>query len=90
LFGFGVLFFEFKRRGEVIADERDQAIANRSMTIALSVVWIATIFAATFMSFVYEAAGAIPVTLVQGGVWATFLVLVMTRSIATLVQYHRS
>ena len=86
--GLAPMFYR-KRRGQVIADERDNLIRIRSMILAYSVFWLAFV-GSTMLSFVvYGFDGAVPVTVIANAVWIGFMLVVGTQAIATLVQYAR-
>jgi hypothetical protein len=88
LLGLGGLFYR-KKHGEVVADERDQLIQQRSGIIAYSVFWLAFVAAGVFAPLYYGYDGAVPAMVVANAVWAGFMLLTATQSIATLVQYGK-
>jgi hypothetical protein len=88
LLGFGPLFFR-KKAGRVLTDERDQLIQRRSWVLAYALFWVAFVLAATFSSAVYGQEGAVPVWVIQGSVFAGFMLVHALASAAILVQYGR-
>src|SRR6266404_2910925 len=63
--GFGPLFF-VKKAGQVIIDERDALIQQRSWILAYALFWVFFVLAAVFLSaWYYGWDGAIPVSVVQ-------------------------
>ena len=86
--GFGPLFY-WKRRGQVIADERDQLIRRRSTIIAYSVFWLAFVASAMLMLVYYGGDGAVPVPVVINAVWLGLMLFVGMHAVATLAQYGK-
>jgi hypothetical protein len=65
LLGFTPLFF--RRRGdEVVQDERDVQIRQRSLTIAYSVFWVLFVLGSMTAPAVYGWSGSVPVSMVLG------------------------
>lgn len=87
LIGFCPLFFRGKP-GQVVTDERDQAIWQRAWVLGYAVFWVVFVLAAVFLSeLVYGQEGAVPVWIVQCSVFAAFMLVVALASMAILVQY---
>jgi hypothetical protein len=87
LIGFGPYFFR-KRAGQVVADERDALIQQRSWVLAYALFWVVFVLVAVFLSaVVYGWDGAIPVSVVQLSVAWGFMLVYALASIAILVQY---
>lgn len=85
--GLGALFLR-KKAGQVVADERDQLIQRRAWVLAQTAVWVAFVLAAALLSpLIYGAEGAIPVRIVQIGVYCALMFLYALASVAILVQY---
>lgn len=88
LIGLSPFFFKSKK-GEILADERDQLIQQRSWVVAYSLFWVAFVLAAVLLSaVVYGQEGAVPVYIVQGSVFVGFMLVYGIASIATLIQYR--
>jgi lysylphosphatidylglycerol synthetase-like protein (DUF2156 family) len=85
---FGPLFYR-RRRGQVVADERDELIRRRSTIAAYSIFWVAWVAAAMLALAVYGSEGAVPVTVVTSAVWFGMMLFVVSHAIATLAQYGR-
>jgi hypothetical protein len=89
LLAFGVVFVR-KRPGRVVADERDEQIRDRSLTVAYAVFWVVFVLSCVFLvPAVYGEHGAVPVEVVQGSVGVGFLLVITIESIATLLRYGR-
>lgn len=87
LMGFGPFFFR-KKAGRVLTDERDQLIQWRSWVLAYSLFWVAFVLAAALVCpLVYGQEGAVPVWVVQIGVFFGFMLVHALASVAILVQY---
>lgn len=86
--GFSPLFF-WQRRGQTLADERDQLISRRSTVFTFSIFWLAFVAAAMLALAVYGEKGAVPVMAVMYAVWCGLMLFVGLHAIATLVQYGR-
>ena len=87
LIGFGPFFFR-KRKGQVLADERDVLIQQRSWIVAYSLFWVVFVVVAVFLSAaVYGGDGAVPVAVVQMSVAAAFMIVYGLASVAILLQY---
>ena len=87
LLGFGPLFFR-KKPGQVLTDERDQLIQQRSWVLAYSLFWVVFVLAAVVLSaVVYGQEGAVPVWVVQSSVFSGFMLVYALASVAILVQY---
>jgi hypothetical protein len=85
LLGFSPLFF--RRRGaEVVQDERDVAIWQRSLGIAYSVFWLVFVMACMTAPAVYGWNGSVPISFVLAGVWCGMIVVQGVMSLAILVQ----
>jgi hypothetical protein len=85
--GFGPLFFRGKP-GQVVLDERDTLIQQRSWVVAYSLFWVVFVLAAVLLSpLVYGQEGAIPVWIVQISVFPSFMLVYALASIAILVQF---
>ncbi len=89
LLGFGQFFYR-KKHGEVVTDERDNLIQQRSMLAAYSVFWLVFVAAGTLTPLYYGYNGAVPAILVADSVWAALMLHVVTHSLVTLVQYGSS
>jgi hypothetical protein len=87
LLGFGVLFFR-QKPGQVLIDERDTLIQQRSWFLAYVLFWLVFVLAAAVLSpLVYGPDGAVPVWVVQWSVFFGFMLVYALASIAILVQY---
>ena len=87
LTGFGGFFFR-RRSCEVVIDERDALIQQRSWVLAYSMFWLVFVLAAVFLSAaVYGWEGAVPVWVVQSSVACGFMLVYTLVSVAILVQY---
>lgn len=94
--GFGILgflglgpFFFRKKPGQVVMDERDQLIQQRSLVLAYTVFWLAFIAAGVLAPLYYGAAGGVPTVVVSCAVWVGLMLFLAVQSLATLVQYGR-
>ena len=88
LLGFGGFFYR-KKRVEILTDERDNLIQQRSAIIAYSVFWLAFVAAGVLTPICYGYDGAVPAMVVANAVWVGLMLLLGTQSVATLVQYGR-
>ncbi|MDB5386524.1 MAG: hypothetical protein JWM11_2170 [Planctomycetaceae bacterium] len=89
LTGLSPLFFR-KRAGQVLTDERDLLIQQRSWILAYAMFWLVFVLAAVVLSaVVYGPDGAVPVGVVQVSVAWGFMFVYAVASIAILVQYGR-
>jgi hypothetical protein len=89
LLGLGHLFFR-KKPGQVVTDERDQLIQQRSSILAYALFWVVFVLAAALLSpLVYGPDGAVPVWIVQTSVFCGLMLVFALQSIAILVQYTR-
>lgn len=88
LLGLGPLFF-WRRRGQVLADERDQLIRRRATILAYTIFWLAFVASAMLTLAWYGGDGAVPVLVVMNAVWCGLMLFVGTHAIATLAQYGR-
>jgi uncharacterized membrane protein len=87
LLGFTPLFF--RRRGdEVVQDERDVQIRQRSLTIAYSVFWVLFVLGSMTAPAVYGWSGSVPVSMVLGAVWCGLIVVQGVMALAILIQYR--
>lgn len=87
LLGCGVFYFRTKQ-GQVVMDERDQLIQLRSWIVAYALFWVALVLAAALLSpLVYGQDGAVPVWVIQIGVFCSLMLVYALSSIAILVQY---
>lgn len=88
LLGLAPIFY-CKRRGQVVADERDNLIRIRSMILAYSIFWVAFVGSTVLSFVVYGFDGAVPVPVIANAVWIGFILFIGVQAIATLVQYGR-
>jgi hypothetical protein len=87
LIGFGPFFFR-KKPGQVLTDERDTLIQQRSWVLAYCLFWVVFVLSAALLSpLVYGQEGAVPVWVVQSSVFCGFMLVYALASIAILVQY---
>jgi hypothetical protein len=87
LIGLGPLFMR-KRPGQVVTDERDALIQQRSWIVAYALFWVVFVLAAVLLApLVYGQEGAVPVWVVQSSVFCGFMLVYALASIAILVQY---
>jgi hypothetical protein len=86
LIGFGPLFFR-RKSGQVVADERDALIQQRSWVLAYSLFWVVFVLATVLSAVIYGQDGAVPVWVVQSSVFCAFMLVYALHAIATLVQY---
>ena len=90
LLGFGRLFFR-EKQDRVLTDERDQLIQRRSWILAYSLFWVVFVLAAALIApLVYGLNGAVPVWVIQYGVFCALMLVEALRSVATLLQYRGS
>ncbi len=90
LAGFGgVLYFIEKRKGHIVADERDTTIARKAFIIAKSALW--TILIAAFVITVYFVGdhGTVSMQGLSLVVWAAFSAYLIINSVAMLVLYAK-
>jgi hypothetical protein len=94
LMGLGVLFYRRGRNGsKVVLDERDQLVAVRAQILGLWVMWEFLVFgcmATWAVKRYYKHEPTISVDVLPLLLMASFVVLIVSQSIATLVQYGRS
>jgi hypothetical protein len=85
----GLSPFCFRRHGdEVVQDERDTVIWQRSLVIAYSAFWVIFVLASMMAAFVYGWEGNVPVPMVLAGVWIGFILVQGAMSLAILLQYR--
>jgi len=77
------------RRGNVLFDERDAMIQANSVRIAYAVFWILFVGASMGLWAIYEGQGTLPVQVLPLFPLGGWIVVTLTQSIATLVQYAR-
>jgi uncharacterized Tic20 family protein len=96
--GFGILglwglspLLAWRKRGtrEVIDDERDRAINAKAMLIAYTAFWMFFVSACMVPFFLFGPQGMIPVEVLPLILMVGWLVLMLTSSVATIVQYAR-
>jgi uncharacterized membrane protein len=87
LLGFTPLFFR-QRGAEVVQDERDVQIRQRSLTIAYSVFWVLFVLGSMSAPAVYGWNGSVPVSMVLGAVWCGLIVVQGVMALAILIQYR--
>jgi hypothetical protein len=80
------LYF-LRRGGDVVQDERDVAIWQRSLGIAYSVFWLVFVMACMTAPAVYGWNGSVPVPFVLAGVWCGLIVVQGVMALAILIQY---
>ena len=87
LTGFAPFFFRGKP-GQVVMDERDQFIQQRSWVVAFAAFWVVFVLSVSlFAPLVYGFEGSVPVWILQTGVFAAYMLVCTLASIAILVQY---
>ena len=74
---------------EVVQDERDVQIRQRSLTIAYSVFWVLFVLGSMSAPAVYGWSGSVPVAMVLGAVWCGLIVVQGVMALAILIQYRR-
>ena len=77
------------RRSNVVFDERDAMIQANSVRIAYAVFWILFVGASMGLWVSYEGRGTLPVQILPMFPLMGWVVVTLTQSIATLVQYAR-
>lgn len=88
LLGLGPLFFR-KKPGRIVMDERDESIRLRAWNVAFALFWVTGVLAASLASpAIYGETGAIPVWIVQSGVFVGMMLIYFIASISILVQYR--
>ncbi len=87
LLGLSPLLFR-RRAGEVIQDERDASIWQRSLVVAYSVFWLVFVAACMSTAAVYGWDGSVPVTFVVWGVMGGMVVVQAVMSLTILAQYR--
>ena len=89
LMGFGALFLR-RKAGEVIMDERDTSILQRSLSASYGVFWWAFVAVAVGVApAVYGWEGQVPVSIVQTSVFWAMILVQCTLSTAILAQYAK-
>jgi hypothetical protein len=87
LTGFGPFFLR-GRPGQVVTDERDHLIQRRSWIVAYASFWVIFVLAAALLApVVYGHEGAVPVWIIQIGVFVAYMLVCALASVAILVQY---
>ena len=87
LLGLSPLFLR-KKKGQVIADERDTLIQRRSVILAYTAVWLAFIGGACLCPMFYGLDGAVPVKVIMGFPAYVIVLLFTIMSVSTLIQYR--
>jgi dipeptide/tripeptide permease len=77
------------RRSNVLFDERDAMIQANSVQIAYAVFWVVFVGASMGLWALYERRGMLPVQVLPLFPLVGWIVVALTQSIATLVQYAR-
>ncbi len=72
-----------------VLDERDQAILANSSLVGYAVFWLAFVGGTMGLWAFYGGRGSIPVASLPAFPMAGCMVLMLSRSVATLVQYAR-
>jgi len=92
--GFGLLgllglgpFFLRKKKGQVVADERDTLIQRKSVIVGYTAFWLVFVGSACLAAFWYGVDGAVPVMVIMAFCWSALVVFYGVMSVATLVQY---
>lgn len=89
LLGFGYFFYR-KKPGQLLTDERDNAIRQRAWFLGSLAFWLTFVLMASVAApAVYGFSGAVPVTVVSSSVYVGLIVLDVVMSIATLIQYSQ-
>jgi hypothetical protein len=88
LLGLGV-FLHRRKAGEVVHDERDAQIAHRALLTALGLAGMILLALTVLACLHYEAAGAVPLAVVQWVLWGGVTLFLATQSLAVLVLYRR-
>lgn len=89
--GLSVLFYyRSKSSGRIVADERDQLIATKSVATAKSVIWIAMIAAFLVALLTIGENGNVSMQMIALVLWIAFCVFLMVQSITALILYARS
>ncbi|MFH1264960.1 MAG: hypothetical protein ABIK89_04490, partial [Planctomycetota bacterium] len=88
LLGFGPLFLR-KKKGDVVADERDTLIQRRSVILGYSVLWLVFVGGSCLAPLWYGMDGSVPVVTIVAFPWYATVFFIGVMSVATLVQYNR-
>ncbi|HEX3727968.1 MAG TPA: hypothetical protein VHV08_17070 [Pirellulales bacterium] len=93
--GFGLLgfcgfaaLFHWRRRGQVVSDERDALINRRANLWAYTVLWV--VFVAAVMLAPRIFGDSVPTRVIETSVWIAFMLMLGVQSIAALIQYGRT
>jgi hypothetical protein len=78
-----------RRRGKIIFDERDNAIARTAGIVGYSIFWLVFVGAGMIPWVILGDNAVIPVKMLPVAVLFAWVVLQSARAIATLVLYHR-
>jgi hypothetical protein len=87
--GFGPLFM-WKRKGQIVSDERDQTIARSAIQITFAILWVLFIAGGWGTYYIYRNHDAIPASLLPLGMWLAWILLLLSHSTTTLVLYRKS
>ena len=79
-----------KRKGQVVADERDQTISRVAIQISFAILWVFFIAGGWGVYYVYRHHDAIPASLLPLGMWLAWVLLLLIHSATTLLLYRRS
>lgn len=82
-------FFYYHKGGEVVSDERDDAIRYRSALVAYAVFWLAFVGVGLLAPIGYGEQGAVPIFVVEVAVWGGFTLFIAVHALATLILYAR-
>ena len=87
--GFGPLFL-MRRRGKVIADERDQIINLRAMQASFAIFWV--LFVAGMMAtyYIFQNRSTISIAILPLVLWLGWATLLICHSSILLLLYRRS
>ena len=79
-----------KRAGEVVEDERDNAIRQRAARIAFGVVWLFAFLSFTALLLTRGDHGIVSVSAIGAALWTAFVLVYAVHSIATIVMYREN
>ncbi len=88
LLGFGEVYFQKPER-KPIADERDEQINRKALTLAYAVFWICFVGWSVLVTLVFSNEGSIPMQYVAPVIWIAMSLVTLVHSTSVLAQYGK-
>jgi cation transporter-like permease len=85
----GLIGHRERKRGKVVADERDREIAQTSLAIAFAAFWVLFLIAAVVPMLVLGPRATVHTTSLTAVAWASICFVFVVRSAVTVIMYRR-